>query len=485
MEYSGLRKVKGRASKSFGKRNLFGFFLASGLIAIAIWFALIPKAMTSFMSNSSTINVFAADESVESWISRANYQSDFLVVNTLYEIRENGLFHNQLAIGTYPGYNSQFGLGSWLTTAPLTSGLIPDSWFRVNENLKPEFSGYRDYSRVVKLLFLITIGINSSVIAAIVFGIRSLLGTAPAVVATVSFLSPWGTAFFGSIYSQIWIKLLPALIITFLGPRLWRSNRKKLLHCLVFASVVLVALSGYEYITVTFACAVAATVLSSTLLRENIRETRKKFLELFILFATAFFMGVLIHIMQLWIKTGSLGLAGTMFVELVSKRSGGNFATVDPVFETSLASDPAQVLELYLQLSPLADPLSIPVLDSFNMLTFLIVTGLIASKYASRVTTDAVGAKAVSLAWMVTAFGPISWFTLSRPHSQIHTFINPWLWWVPVVPVGLALITYSIKHELFFNNQIPSSTRRRSFLFFLILAPFSLLLLSYGLRAFS
>ncbi len=469
----------------FFNRKLLVYFLVFVCVATAIWFSLVPKAMMLFMPRDTTVNVFNVDESVESWIGRANYQSDFLIVNTLYEIKENGILHNQMGIGTYPGYTSQFGLGSWITSAPLTTNLIPESWFRVNMNLKPELSGYRDYSRVVKVIFVITVALNSAMISALILGIRALLGTGPAVIAAISFLNPWGTAFLSSIYSQIWIKMLPGVVIAFLGISLWKRDRKKLLYTLFYSSVLLTALSGYEYITVTFTCAIGAVLLTSSLLRESSRAVIQKTLEITTIFISAFISGVFLHVIQLRIKTGSFSTAWSMFLELVTKRAGGNITAVDSVYETSRSSNPSEILNYYLQLSPIADPFKIPLLNSFNMLAFMIVVSIVASKYGSSRFERDLGAKSVSFAWLAIALGPISWFTLSRPHSQIHTFINPWLWWIPVVPVGLALISYSIREAIFSDSKPEFSITKRRILFVMLFFPTVLIILSYSLRSMS
>lgn len=266
-------------------------------------------------------------------------------------------------------------------------------------------------------------------------------------IAVVSFFSPWLVAAARNLYWIPWSWYALAVIA---GCAVIVRNRvaRKLLFAGLFAAFAFRFSAGYEYVTsmILFA-AVMPFVLhtgdpfASTSRKKLVRQLR---LSTWV-FATglaSFLTVLLVHGFfrgegRLWSGLQSI------YVQDVLRRTYGDPANFDPVYEASLTASPLDVLQRYFFQwgTPL---INIPVNSEVNLglgayglalLIAMVSLGLVPNLLEGRVPS-----LSSSLLFLAALAVPISWFVLAKGHSFIHVSINFVLWYPITVPVLLYVI---------------------------------------------
>ena len=126
---------------------------------------------------------------------------------------------------------------------------------------------------------------------------------------------------------------------------------------------------------------------------------------------------------------------------VASKRTGATGIAVDDVYRQSLAAEPGQVLDIYLGMPVIGAPYWLPIAHFFTVGALLFVCGIVVlldyQGGAGTQPSPAPKSRAMGASWFVALLGPLGWFLLARPHSFIHTHINPAIWFLPTIPMGL------------------------------------------------
>lgn len=369
---------------------------------------------------------FGADTSV--FHDGFQLDSDSLVTGRLQQNSVGGLFSAAMTLGLdgsmagpYGFYPGQFGLGGWLLALPSTL-LGATGWFGI------------------PLMYAMVAAGNALLATAAIAMISRAMSRGAAVLVTIALVQPWPSAMAHSIYWMIGLKLLPAagLIVLF------RINRDSPLRVLVVSLglTLFAALSGYEFITIVIATQLSVITYYAVLRRTAVPDSLRLLAMGLVGSVAGFGLAIALHALQLSLKLGGLGSAVQAFAYTVSKRTGATGVEVDPVYAESLSSSPSSVLDTYLSMPMIGSPAALPLLRYFTVAILLAVCAAVivvgfgrSSGEDNRIPEAAMGA-----AWFVALLGPLGWFLLARPHSYIHTHVNFALWYLPTIPLGLALL---------------------------------------------
>lgn len=268
-------------------------------------------------------------------------------------------------------------------------------------------------------------------------------------------LSPWICAFAKNLYWIEFTWFIPILISLIL------CNRKKLLFptFLLFLSVLLKCLCGFEYITVIFAM-VALMPIISFLTSHN--KPKRGDLNRILLSISACVLGFVSAILIQGVVTGQGDLIGGLkqfYSNVAAKRVAGGFSD-DEIFQASLQASPSDVLSSYFDWG--TDILTGIPGNLFRVLFF------------SSLTLDIIGVvlgrkkswqKLVIFALIFAANA--SWFILASPHSYIHHHMNYVLWYFGFIQFCFYLIVDNIvfilqsaglprNRKLIIKNEVPN-----------------------------
>ncbi|RYU09648.1 hypothetical protein [Nocardioides iriomotensis] len=363
------------------------------------------------------------------FVSSFQLDSDGLVFRRLEQNRLTGLLSGEMALRMDPAYAqpygpfyaSQFGLGGWLLT------------------LLPTALGLYGTAGISLMLTLVAAG-NAAIATLAVVASRRVMSMGAAVLCALALLQPWPVAMAHSAYWMIGLKVLPAAALAILYAR-GRATRPR-----VFVTVAVVStftfLSGYEFATVVVATALGVATYICLVERRGVTASLMEIANVLGACLSGFVGAIVIHLVQLSVRLGGMTVALEAFEETVSKRTGATSLELDPAYLESLAVSPSQVLATYLGVPVIGSPLALPIVSSFSVAALIAVCIVVVVTDAPRSVHGGLDLRqhAMGIAWFVTLLGPLGWFLLARPHSYIHTHINPALWFLPVVPLGLALL---------------------------------------------
>ncbi|CAB4861053.1 unannotated protein [freshwater metagenome] len=366
------------------------------------------------------------------WFQQWQTDSDQLVLERLKQNHAGGIFSEALALGEKGSYGSQFGLASWLVALPAT--------------LFPSSVG-------IPLMFTLVAGFNAALVTVALRALARTLSFGGAVLAAIALLQPWPTAMAHSIYWFMGIKILPAVVLALLFA--WGKDSLKQTYVAVSIFTALACLSGYEYITLVVALPLAVCTYYVVLRDYSWSDALRRLGVTLGASITGFASALVVHLAQLSAHLHGVSAGLHLLLERVAVRTGsgtvvlasGTPADVQKLVADALASNPKDVLGLYLSMPILGDPGDFGLLRLVNVATLILVV-IVALVLGYRVIQRSElesRHQAAGIAWLVALLGPVGWILLARPHSYIHSFINFDLWYVSVIPLGLALLWMPIR----------------------------------------
>ena len=145
----------------------------------------------------------------------------------------------------------------------------------------------------------------------------------------IALLQPWSVAMAGSLYWMIGVKLLPSAMLLIL----LSSRRESVARIITvsFAFSSLAFLSGYEFLTVVAATQFAVVTYFAVLREARVRAAALSIVSVAFGLGSAFMFAISIHVIQLYVRLGDLGLAVTTLETVITKRTGGTGKSVNIV----------------------------------------------------------------------------------------------------------------------------------------------------------
>ena len=270
---------------------------------------------------------------------------------------------------------------------------------------------------VITLLFLILWMYHEFGPRAAVFAFASLL------------FAPWLIVMSRNLYWVFWIMFLPMMIVLY-GVRAEDQTGRYSYYgqaLLIFLTVFLKCSAGYEYLS----SVLVASLLPVIYYAMSRRWARRKFLTRVALILScgiaAFLVAVCVQSCQRGLLLHSTWVAGLTHILFdAAKRTYGHPADFPPELQASLRASVLIVLKKYF--------------ISF-MLIYLVALGLFTNLHL-RFFRQHTRLHALCVTCWVSLLAPISWFTLAKGHSYIHTHINFILWYLPCIILIACFLGY-------------------------------------------
>ena len=331
----------------------------------------------------------------------------------IQDIRFLDVNKNELKYAELIGYGSQFGLqgkifryiamylddGNYLEDLHLLCSLLTAIFFVIFVYLI-----YKKYNILLAVCFYITF-----------------------------WLSPWIVNFARNLYWVEFTWFLP--IIAGLICSLVVDNRNKRFFCyiLVFVSVFIKSLCGYEYISTIMLGTI--TFLASDFFVEIFNKDKKRAFTLFktLLFISIFALFGFISALCMhgyYRCDGSVidGIKSIYVNDVLRRTFGGSITYFDHSLLDSLNASAWDVLCKYYKFST-----QIIVGVDANIFPFICVTSIISLILNSYYNKN-INIKLLSLYFMFYLM-PISWYILAKSHSYIHLHMNYVLWYTGYIQI--------------------------------------------------
>ena len=351
-----------------------------------------------------------------------------MVTGRLAQNSLGGIFSDGMSLGLQGAYSRQFGLAGWLLTLPSTA-----------------LTGFS--SSGIGMMVSLACALSAAFASAATVAIRHVLGRGSAVLLGLSLLLPWAVAVSRSMYWTIGIKLLPAAVLIAV-----LHSRRRSLPWLMFWSALfsaVAALSGYEYFTIVVACQLAVVAYYSVSRAWSWLPSTRAFLGVTASSVVGFVLALILHVGQLFLREGNWSRVEELQRSAVSRTGTGLADSAAGVVNPSSTS-PSAVLDFYLGIPVLGVEQSLPLVQQFTVGSLILMTlvAVIAGFSRSARSTSVLREQALGVAWIVSLLGPLGWHLLARPHSEMHTFLNVSLWFLPTIPLGLALLWPPLRRSL-------------------------------------
>ena len=314
-------------------------------------------------------------------------------------------------------------------------------------------------------LFRIGTSILSAMIFALIlawieieFGIFSYLIVLASIV-----LSPWLALMGGSLYWQLWSLYLPFAITLTLNAYFSRGGTYsiRIMGIAVFAaSLMKILFTGFEFITTTLVSLTIPFVYYSIRDRWVFDLLIKRLIHAtgFALLGT--FLGLVILIGQISFESGNLINGYQYVLEALGRRSIGNPVDHSGMIADALGANQWDVIMTYVT-GPAyglgSDFIGGTNVNSLSHLTVLILFFLFSMVlYYSIRRSEKIKMERKATALLATTWcsilAPLSWLILFKAHAYIHTNLDYFVWQLPFMILGFALVGYSVSFWFYPRN---------------------------------
>lgn len=362
----------------------------------------------------------ASERLQDVWLSDL-FRLENEVLNRLAQNKSFGIFSAGISLDSQGSYQSQIGLGGWLTT------LLPTIL-----GLSGEAARFAMYS----VPAVISAGITTLIARALAteFSIRNWM------VFAFLLTQPWLIAF-GTWPLVFGFRLLPAL---FLVNVLSRGEKGWWLGCVAPALLMIPGFaSGYEFATVVIGMSLAAITYFAVNEQWSVFSTvRMAVLSLFS-FVLGLGLTLGLHALQLRLRHGSFSKALEILSFQLSKRSGaGERSLDDPLLVESAGASLRLVADWYLAVPAVFSPARIPIVGELTIGMILAVCAMMTIYLIRSGIADSRSRRSLALgmATIVSVIGPLGWIILFRPWVYIHTHWTGVVWMFPTLPLAVLFL---------------------------------------------
>ncbi len=311
-------------------------------------------------------------------------------------------------------------------------------------------------SSKLDLLHLLNSLFSAAILAAVVLWFYREAGTWAALFALLSaLLSQWLVVFGRNLWWSIWAFYLPMVALAF-----YLRNRKLIARRQLWAFSGLVFLvvflkcffTGYEYITTALFMMAVPFVYYAVRNRVGLRQ----FLLDSTMMVTASVLAILasfaVLVTQLMAGHGATPVQGVNhIIDSFQRRTYADPNAFDPALSESLRADVFSVVHTYIDgvffdLSKYVEASAwieqvLPLRYSALLVIFLLATVYLLL-YRRNGSADHL--PLIAATW-VALLGPLSWYTIFKSHSYIHTHMNFLVWQMPFTFFGFALVGVALQ----------------------------------------
>jgi len=264
----------------------------------------------------------------------------------------------------------------------------------------------------------------------------------------VFFLSPWICAFARNLYWVEFTWFIPMLLGLILSTD---YSKKKIIVPLVFLSIFIKCLCGYEYITVIM-LAMIMFMLYDLIFEKNKDKKKEIFKTIFIVGFTAM-LGFLCALMIHSYLRGNGNLVDGLkliYVQDIARRvvTPANNSSFDGILLQSIQASPLTTLNIYFYWST-------NIITGINGSLFRLLFVFSILVLIFNFMLNRKDSRKNLILYIFSFITCISWFIISSPHSYIHTHMNYVLWYFGFIQIMLYVIIDSIVYIIknFIDNN--------------------------------
>jgi len=356
----------------------------------------------------------------------------------------NGSVHTILDLSVNPLY-----INVRLDGPILTEAMFGPAIYLPLQKIDAPFHGYGSQIGVPGFLFSnlyqvfksrdlnIYRSLNTTILAALMAVIAVCVfvefGLLPALFLGVGLIvSPWFMGFAGNMYWMEWTWFLPLAFVCLSMSRSGAFNASSGWGtCLGYGGCIAIkAACGYEYMSTVMLASMVPVIYAGLRKSASVRQIFIAICKLGISGVAAFFAILLLHAKLLGgtVANGFHGIHEDMARRTYS--SGG-----DPALGTNAPL--TEVLSKYF------GELLQPMLAAADVRFYVVLIPLGVAA-AMLVLSKDVKRRALGICFFLSIAAPMSWFVLAKGHSFVHYFLNPVLWDLPTVPLGLVCVGVSL-----------------------------------------
>ncbi|MCK5536502.1 MAG: hypothetical protein KAI79_06725 [Bacteroidales bacterium] len=420
------------------------------------WKEVILFLISSFMLFLSfQFNAFSIAEN--NWFNKFQDDSEALVIGRLVKSNKDGIlsdsgrlgrfndltgswvsnqtliYKNNLPVEQYGSYSSQFALqGLYFSLADKVLNVL-----KINPDNK------------VKILHAMTSMLFAIILSIIIILFYLEIGLFPSFFLLIGILfSQWLVVMGRNLYWVYGLMYLPFLA-TFIACKYKEVNHKinqALFYSVIYFAVFIKSLNGYEYISTVLIAMVSPIIYFSIKNNWSMFKAIQKIFYTGLFGFLGFISALMMHIAQLYTITHSITKSWDIIFARILVRTYGTVSETS-VYYKSLTASVFEVYHKYFNGTTIEFS-NFTHFKFFHTVTFedllwlfLLVTVLSFTKF-KYIEKNSRKLIALSSAMWFSLLAPISWFTLAKGHSYIHTHINFVLWYLPFVLFGFALVGY-------------------------------------------
>lgn len=315
-------------------------------------------------------------------------------------------------------------------------------------------------SRKLDLLHLLNSLFSAAILAAVVVWFYREAGVWAALFVLLSaLLSQWLAVFGRNLWWSIWAFYLPMVALAFYlrGRKLISGRRLWAFSGLVFLVVFLKCFfTGYEYITTALFMMAVPFVYYAVRNRVGVLQVLLHGITMVAASVLAILVSFAVLVAQIAAGHGTSPEQGIHhIIDSFQRRTYADPNAFDPALSESLRADVFSVLRTYIDgvffdLGKYVESSAwikqvLPLRYSGLLVIFLLATVyLLLYRRRGSAEHRAEHLPLIAATW-IALLGPLSWYTIFKAHSYIHTHMNFLVWQMPFTLFGFALVGVALQ----------------------------------------
>ena len=300
-------------------------------------------------------------------------------------------------------------------------------------------------------IFRVSVALTSAMVLALfAIGLYFEFGWGAYILAILFIVfSKWFILPGGNLYWNLWSFYLAPVLITFLLERNARTRDYPVskVHWILFTTTVIkILFSGFEFITTQLIMTTVPFVYFAKRDNWGSRVFLRRVIWVCLILFIAVIVGLCVLMFQISAVEGGASGAIAYILKTLNHRMAGSPENFTGIYAESMKANTLIVIWNYFNIPAMSIGFSnvkwtVTFLHLFTL--FFVCTGIFIFSYEKHLSFDSMQkGKALAIAVWYSILAPLSWLVLFKPHSYIHTFLNPIIWQMPFTILGLTLLGF-------------------------------------------
>lgn len=228
---------------------------------------------------------------------------------------------------------------------------------------------------------------------------------------------------------------------------------------LLFLSILFRASCGYEFISTILVAMMIPFMYNETVYFKSFKQTLKNLLLPTISGLLGFFACVGLHIGRYMLEGWNFNDSIMFLYKIIVKRTYGTleqFGMFNESLEANLKEPLFDVINKYFNASILNIQIGTSYLEIkvWMLCVIILVATIILLILIKNKKCDIKKSMALIIMTTISILAPISWFVLAKGHAAAHLHLDPILWYIPFIPIGFALVGYTISQVVYLRKKL-------------------------------